>query len=481
MHPQKLSILMPVYNEIRTLEQVLHAVLEAPLPCAREIIVVDDGSTDGSRELLTSFAAAHPEVNVIMHSHNQGKGAAIRTAIKQITGDWAIIQDADLEYNPKEIQNLLVPVIEGSADAVFGSRFLVMHYRRVLFYWHSLANRFLTTMTNVVTDLNLSDMETGYKLVRASILKHLNLRSSGFDLEPEITVKLARWGARIYEVPISYKGRSYLEGKKIRGRDAFHAMVALLRYGMVGHDYSDNDGFLILQAVRKAKRFNRWTLAQFDAYLGDEVMEAGCGIGNLTDFLLEKRRLVCLDYEDFYVDRVRQAYGHLKNIHVHRANLTVRDDLTNAIEGAPVDSVLCSNVLEHIEDDVTALKNFHEVLKPGGHALILVPHNPALYSGLDKVLGHFRRYTPEELTRKMTEAGFQVISCAGFNRVGGLGWRISAKILGRDTLSPGQMTLFELGMPVIRLLEKIPFHTHNSLVAIGRKVDGKAGSDPKRG
>jgi len=466
---RKLSIMIPVYNEIRTLGKLLDKVLAAPLPCEREIIVVDDGSSDGSRELLREYEARHPSIRVIFHKKNGGKGKAIRTAIRAITGDWAIIQDADLEYDPNDWATMMAPVEEGLADAVFGSRFLTGRYRRAMYFWHTMANSILTTTSNMLNDLNLTDMETCYKLVRADILKSLRLRANAFDLEPELTAKLARWGARIYEVPISYNGRSYAEGKKIGAKDAVQAMWAMVKFRFLDRDYTNHDGFMILQAVRKAKRFNRWLFDQFSEYIGDQVLEAGCGIGNLTELLLSRRRLVALDYEDFYVERLRQAYGHLGNLRVGRADLLRIEDLRAAEDGAPFDTIICTNVIEHIEDDEQVLRNFREVLKPGGRVVILVPHDPKLYTAVDKTLGHFRRYSRRDLTAKMERAGFKVLSCKGFNRVGGLGWRISGKIMGKKTLSAGQMTIFELLMPLIRVLEKIPFHSHNSVIAVGER------------
>lgn len=468
-HIQKLSVLIPVYNEVRTLAALLDRVLAAPLPCEREIIIVDDGSTDGSREILAEYEKKHAAIRVFLHKKNGGKGKAIRTAIRHMTGDWAIIQDADLEYDPKDWAKMLVPVQEGIADAVFGSRFLTGRYRRAMLFWHTMANKFLTTASNVFNDLNLTDMETCYKLVRADILKSLKLRANSFDLEPELTAKLARWGARIYEVPISYQGRSYAEGKKIGARDAIAALWAMIKYRYLDGDYTTHDGFMILQAVRRAKRFNHWLIGQFEKYIGDEVLEAGCGIGNLTELMLNRRRLVALDYEDFYVQRLEQAYGHLANFETGRADLTKIEDLQSAEKGRPFDSIVCINVMEHIEDDRIVLENFYKSLKPGGHAIILVPHDPAIYTEVDRTLGHFRRYTRKELRQKMEAAGFEVREVKGFNRVGGLGWRVSGKILRKKTLSAGQMSLFELLLPIIKVMEKIPFHTHNSVIAIGRR------------
>ncbi len=467
---RKLSILIPVYNEIRTLENLLGRVMASPLPCERELVIVDDGSTDGSREFLADFARQNPKtVKLVFHKRNGGKGKAIRTAIRKMTGDWAIIQDADLEYDPFEYERLLVPVQEGIADAVFGSRFLTGNYRRAMFFWHTMANRILTLLSNVFNDLNLTDMETCYKLVRADILKRLVIRSSGFDLEPELTAKLSRWGARIYEVPISYRGRSYAEGKKIGPKDAAMALLAMLRYRFFDPKYADHDGFLILQAVRRARKFNRWLFSEIEPYVGDEVLEAGCGIGNLTEMMLDRKRLVAVDFEDFYIERLQQAYGHLANFSVRKTDLLDPRQIETATEGQPFDTIISLNVVEHIEDDISALKNMYDGLKPGGRAIILVPNDPSNFTDVDETLGHYRRYTRQILSNALEEAGFDVVKAWGFNRVGGLGWRVSGKLLGKKTLSPGQMTIFELIVPLVKLLEHIPFHSHNSVIAVGEK------------
>src|SRR4029079_17802662 len=228
----RLSVLVPLYNEEEFVGTLLQRVLDAPLPegMDREIIVVDDGSTDGSAEIAEEIARCHPDnILVIRHSRNQGKGAAIRTAVEQARGDFCIIQDADLEYDPREYPHLLKPLVEGNADVVYGSRFMIVGERRVLYFWHSVANRLLTELTNVVADLNLTDMGTGYKAFRTPLLKSIPIRSLRFGVEPELTIKLARREVRIYETPISYYGRTYDEGKKIGFWDAVEQIFVILR------------------------------------------------------------------------------------------------------------------------------------------------------------------------------------------------------------------------------------------------------------
>jgi len=226
--PFKLSVVIPVYNERRTLPVVLDRVRRTPFD--KEIILVDDGSTDGTRPYLQALEeSGDAGVRVFFHEKNRGKGAALRTGFEQVTGDVVIIQDADLEYDPQDYGRLLEPILDGRADVVYGSRFLGGPHR-VLFFWHYLANRALTLFSNMLTNLNLSDMETCYKVLRTDVIRNLDLRSDRFTIEPEITVKLARGGYRIYETPISYSGRDYTEGKKITWRDGLPALWALVRH-----------------------------------------------------------------------------------------------------------------------------------------------------------------------------------------------------------------------------------------------------------
>ena len=226
--PKGLSVVIPVFNEARTIEEILRRVSRTGL--VKEIIVVDDGSSDGTREILGKREDAG--LQIILHDQNQGKGAAVRTGIEKAQGDIILIQDADLEYDPKDYPELLAPILDGRADVVFGSRFLGGPHR-VLFFWHYLANQMLTFLSNIFTNLNLTDMEVGYKVFRSEILEGVTIRSARFNFEPEITAKMAKKRARIYEVPISYSGRTYEEGKKIGLKDGFEALWTILKYRFV--------------------------------------------------------------------------------------------------------------------------------------------------------------------------------------------------------------------------------------------------------
>ena len=226
----KLSVVIPCYNEVNTIERLLAAVRASPHP-DKEIIVVDDGSSDGTRERLSGELRKLID-QVILHEVNQGKGAALRSGIKAATGDVVIIQDADLEYDPNEYPRLLAPIEEDRADVVFGSRFMGAAPHRVLYFWHRVGNGFLTLLSNMLTNLNLTDMETCYKAFRRGIIQSIEIEENRFGFEPEITAKVARLGVRIYEVGISYYGRTYAEGKKIGARDGFRAIYCILKYNL---------------------------------------------------------------------------------------------------------------------------------------------------------------------------------------------------------------------------------------------------------
>ena len=234
-----LSIVIPVYNEARTIHQILDLLRELELVhgIQKEIILVNDCSTDDSAPVIRAYAARYPALGLrlLEHPTNQGKGAALHTGIRQATGDYVIVQDADLEYDPEEYNLLLKPILRGFADVVYGSRFMGGKPHRILFFWHSIGNGVLTFLSNMFTDLNLTDMETCYKLFRRDIIQGLRLEEQRFGFEPEVTAKVARVpGVRIYEVGISYYGRTYAEGKKIGWRDGFRAIYCIVKYGLLG-------------------------------------------------------------------------------------------------------------------------------------------------------------------------------------------------------------------------------------------------------
>src|SRR5579862_1002517 len=471
--PVKLSVLVPLYNEAEFVRAVLERVLAAPLPdgLAREIIVVDDASTDDSPELVEEIAREYPGIiRLIRCSVNHGKGAAIRTAIEHASGDFCIIQDADLEYDPADYPALLAPMLDGSADVVYGSRFLSSGRRRVLYYWHSVANHALTTICNVISNLNLTDMETCYKAFRTPLLKSIPLRSNRFGIEPEITIKVAKRQARVYEVPISYNGRTYEEGKKIGLKDAFQALWVMLGC-WINDDLYVDPGAEILDAFSAAPHFNRWMADTIRPHVRDRVLEIGAGMGNLTRALARgKERYIASDIDQEHLSRLQFRLRHYLNVETRRCDLSKPSDFEPLADS--VDTVICLNVLEHIEDDLGALRNIHSALAPGGRAIVLVPCGQEIYGQLDVILGHHRRYSETQLRQVLEQAGFQIERCLQFNRVSRPSWYITGKLAKRSRISRFQLKIFDRLVWIWRKLDPFLPWKPTSLIAIAVKSQG---------
>jgi glycosyltransferase involved in cell wall biosynthesis len=467
----KLSILVPLYNEEEFVATLLERVIAAPLPDGfeREIIVSDDGSQDSSVEEVEAVAERYPGViRLLKSSQNQGKGAALRRAIAEARGEFSIIQDADLEYNPKEYVKLLGPLVDGRADAVFGSRFLSSGERRVLYFWHSLANKLLTGICNVFADLNLTDMETCYKAFRTSLLQSIPIRSQRFGFEPEITIKLAKRQARIYETPISYSGRTYEEGKKIGLKDAFEALWVIFKTALSNDIYVAKDKD-ILDAFSSAPNFNRWMADTIQPYIGKRVLEIGAGMGNLTRLLLAgRKRYVATDVDREHLERLRNRLSQRPNLET--AELNAADPQGHEEFRGQMDTVVCLNVLEHIEDHLGALRNIRSMLQDGGRAVILVPAGQSIYNSLDEELGHFLRYSEDQLRQRMTEAGFEVETILRFNRASRPGWWLNGTVLKRRTISRMQLKNFDRLIWLVRRVDRYLPWEQTSIIGIGRRV-----------
>ncbi|MEO8372457.1 MAG: glycosyltransferase [Candidatus Solibacter sp.] len=468
-----LSILMPVYNEEEYVAASIQRAMEAPLPqgLTSEIVAVNDGSKDTTAEILNQLAADHPgRIRVYHHATNQGKGAAIRTALEHAAGEFSIIQDADLEYDPSEYPKVLGPLIANKADVVYGSRFLISGERRVIYYWHSLANHLLTTACNIAADLNLTDMETCYKAFRTTLARSIPLRSNRFGIEPELTIKFAKRQASIYEVPISYYGRTYDEGKKIGAMDAVSALWVILRCAVTRDIYVDR-GARILDSLAQTRKFNAWMADTVRPYLGRHVLELGSGIGNMTRHLSRGRKTyTASDIDEEHMARLRVRF-------LGRPNLKIRKcDLCDPVDFAELrgnfDSVVCLNVVEHVEDDLGALRNIYSALQPGGCAVILVPQDQKAYGTLDQVLGHYRRYSEAQLRARMEEAGFQVERILHFNRVTRPGWRFNGQVLKRTSFSRFQLRVFDSLVPLWRRIDRFFPWPAVSVIAVGRVPDG---------
>jgi len=461
----QLSVVIPVYNEVATLEQIIAEVERVPID--KEIVLVDDASTDGSRELLEEMVAraATPRLRAFFHPQNRGKTAALRTGIAAAAGEIIIVQDADLEYDPSDYPRLMQPIVDGRADVVYGSRFLGST-RRVLMFRHTLGNKLLTLISNVFTNLNLSDMETCYKAFRADILKAIPIRSERFGFEPEITAKVARMRCRIFEVPISYSGRQYWEGKKITWRDGFHAIWVIVRCALVDDMAGADVGHTTLRRVERLRRYNRYLCQRINRYVGRRVLEVGSGTGNMTRYFTNRPLVVATDVDPNYLEVLRRAFERQHNVVVEPLDLRANFD---SVGRHACDTILCLNVLAHIDDDRAVLRRFHQLLPEGGHVILLLPMLPGLYGSIDRALAHRRRYTREEAITKLTEAGFAVEHVSALNVLGIAGWYLNARLLRRTTVPGAQAKLSDWLTPLLRVEEKLHPPVGMSLLAIGRK------------
>jgi glycosyltransferase involved in cell wall biosynthesis len=466
----KLSILMPVYNERTVVERCISGVVTAPLPenMERELVIVDDCSTDGTYAILERLAAAFPQIRLNRHPKNRGKGAAVRTAIELATGDFSIIQDADLEYDPAEYPRLLKPLLEGHADAVFGSRYLSGEQTRVLPFWHSMINKGLTLVSNMFANLNLTDMETCYKVFRTDLLKSIPIRSDRFGFEPEISMKSAKRKFRIYEVPISYHGRTYEEGKKIGWKDGIKALAVVFKFWLIDDLYAAPYGRGVLNNLTGTPQYLSWLALKVRPHVGDEVLEIGAGIGNLTGRLMARRMLYVAGEQDpLHLHALRNRFLRTPNVTVQKIDPDVPADLAGLEEC--FDTVLCLNVMEHLEEPAAVLDRLFATLKPGGKIVLLVPNVPGLFGTLDRSLGHQRRYTAATARRFLEAGGFQVSSFESFNKVALLPWFLYSRIFHAGNISKLVLKIFDKSVWFWRRLDVAIPLPGLSLLVVARK------------
>ena len=427
-----LAVVVPCYNEEATVGDLLVRVLASPW--VEEVVVVDDGSTDGTADAVT--AVTDPRLRYLRQPRNLGKGAALRRGFAEVTSEYVVVQDADLEYDPDQFGTLLGPLEDGRADVVYGSRFLSAGSHRVLYFWHSVGNKLLTLLSNMATNLNLTDMETCYKCFRREVVQAIHVEEDRFGFEPEITAKLARANVRLYEVGISYDGRTYDEGKKIGWRDGFRALWCIAKYNaspreraVVEHqpaafDEADSQLHTVLDSLRDANRYQAWIASMCEPYLGSSCLEVGAGAGDMSELFAAHTKVTATDVSDHWLTCLGERFAD------GRADVAALDLLdASAGAGRTWDSVAMVNVLEHLPSDRAALAGARRLLEPGGHVVLFVPAFEALYSRFDHLVGHYRRYTRRHLTSILRESGFDVVEARYVNSVGAAAWWLLARQL----------------------------------------------------
>jgi glycosyltransferase involved in cell wall biosynthesis len=439
-----LSILIPVYNERTVVEKSLALVLAAPLPenMDRELVIVDDCSTDGTSEILDRLAAREPRIRLFRQSVNQGKGAAVRRAIQEATGDFCLVQDADMEYDPAEYPRLMRPLLDGRADAVFGSRYLAGEQTRILPFWHSMINKFLTLVSNMFSNLNVTDMETCYKVFRTDLLKSIPIRSDRFGFEPEITMKVSKRQLRVYEVPISYHGRTYEEGKKIGWKDGAKALGVILYFWVIDDLYAETYGRGLLNSLTGTPQYQSWITRILRPHLRDTVLEIGAGLGNWTGRLMGKKLLyVAAEKDALYLHALRNRFLRTPNVTVCELDPEKASDYQQW--AGKFESALCVNLLESVEDPETVIASLTGCLQSGGTLMVLVPQGKALFCTLDQGMGHKRRFEEGELRNLLESRGFQIEHEHQVNKIGALSWWFFGKILHRPRMNRPGLKLWD--------------------------------------
>jgi glycosyltransferase involved in cell wall biosynthesis len=466
----KLSILVPVYNERTVVERSLAQVLTAPLPenMGREVIIVDDCSTDGTSLILERLAQSEPAIKLVRHPVNRGKGAAVRTAIEHASGDFALVQDADLEYDPSEYPRLLRPLLDGHADAVFGSRYLRGEQTRLLPFWHSMINKFLTLVSNMFCNLNVTDMETCYKVFRTDLLKSIPVRSDRFGFEPEITMKASKRKLRIYEVPISYHGRTYEEGKKIGWRDGVKVFAVILHYWLIDDLYVEPYGRGSINNITGTPQYVNWLTSVLRPHVRDTVLELGAGIGNITGRLMGRRLMyIAAEKDPLYLHALHNRFLRTPNVSVLSLDPSLPDEF--AAIPQPVETVLCVNVLEFAEDPASTLRCIRDALVPGGAVLVLVPQGSKLFGTLDRTLGHKRRFDETELRALLAQAGLQIQMLHHLNKIGKPAWWLHGRVLQRPHIGKLTLKLFDKTVWLWKLIDPLLPWRGLSLIAVARR------------
>ena len=390
----------------------------------------------------------------------------MRTAIEKATGDFSLIQDADLEYDPAEYPRLLRPLLDGHADAVFGSRYMAGEQTRILPFWHSMINKGLTLVSNMFCNLNLTDMETCYKVFRTDLLKSIPIRSDRFGFEPEIVMKGAKRKLRIYEVPISYHGRTYEEGKKIGWKDGLKALGVILNFWVIDDLYATPYGRGVLNNLTGTPQYLSWLTRKLRPHVGDAVLEIGAGIGNLTGRLMGRRVLyVAAEKDPLHLHALRNRFLRTPNVMVQRIDPSPHD-LAGLENG--FDTVLCLNVLEYLEDPGYTVNLLRSALNPRAYWWFWCPRGPACSAPWIRA-GTPRRYGMREARQMLESEGFEVEQIYNFNKAGAPPWLAYSRLFGSKSINKPVLKIFDKTVWLWRRLDVLMPWPGLSLILVARK------------
>jgi dolichol-phosphate mannosyltransferase len=464
-----LSIIIPVYNEKKTIEKLVNKVDQIEID--KQIIIIDDGSTDGSTELIKKIRINSPSIK-LFHKYNQGKGTSIRTGLQKATGEFTVIQDADLEYTPFDLEVLIQPLLSKRTNVVYGSRFKLAKKGVYSSFTFFVGGQIVNWLANLLYGIHITDEPTCYKLVKTKLLKSLNLQCSGFEFCPEVTAKLALKHEKILELPISYTPRHFEQGKKINWKDGLIAVLTLVKYRFQKQEFTTKHMIFGLESLSNAANYNKWILDQFRNDLKGHILEVGSGLGTFTKILLPfSSNITALEIDPTYYKIFLKRFKDNPKIDFRTTDIS--STAANSTNFKKVNTTIMVNVLEHIENHEQVVKNISKILLPKGKLIIFVPAMPQLYSAWDASVGHYRRYTKSDLFELCKKNNLKVRKLYYFNFVGAFGWYLN-KLVGTTPRSQqfgGQVVLYDrVFVPVVSKLEKYikpPFG--QSLVLVAEK------------
>jgi SAM-dependent methyltransferase len=437
------SVIIPSQDSRGTIGEVIRRVRS--LPSVGQVVVADAGSRDGTADEVERLSRAGS--CELVRLPRLGRGSAVRSALSLARGEVAVILDSALEYEPRDIPALTSPILDGRADLVLGSRFLGGK-RPVSGFWDALGSRTLATLAGAAVDLNLTDLGTGAKAFRTSAARGLELRAEGFGIDAELVAKFARMRYRILEVPVRFWPRH--AGAALR--EKAELLLAAIRYSHTDDAENEHGGYRTLQVMDQAPHYAAWLASLLRPHLGQRVLEVGAGIGTITRHMVDRELVVPLDLEPRYVQQLENAFRGCANVRPLCADVAALD--VDALRKERFDTVILSNVLEHIADDGAALRRFREILVPGGRLLLVVPALQAIYGSMDREVGHHRRYGRRGLTRLLVDSGYRVDRLRAMNPLGVAGWVLNGQLLRRTEVPELQLRLYDRIAPVLAALER---------------------------